>query len=397
MKKHPEQRISAIPVPLKVRGIGASTHESKEFALTALYIPGLSREGTEVYACIKCELHLVKGLKANMLIGNDIFCTEGLSINLSSASAHIQSCGVDIIINAKYHAQYLKRRVLANAATFIRPKSEALVPFRQMPLPDSRDFLFHLSPQAHLTLYAHLVDHSTSKVLVRNDADHPVQIPRHHKLGCVTELPYESCFAASVGHEAASSPPISLPLFHERSGITIPPNGTSLETELPNGIKIYGDKDAVEQITRLVNEYPSIWESSGFVQVPPERWMKVHLKSGWESKVSAIKPRVYPLGNNSKQLVDQTFDEMHRLGRLKYTDAHTPFSFPVFVVWKTTADGEKKDRAVVDIRKLNDLVIPDTYPLPLQSDIIASVQGCTNLAVLDAASFFHQWLLHPDH
>ncbi len=28
---------------------------------------------------------------------------------------------------------------------------------------------------------------------------------------------------------------------------------------------------------------------------------------------------------------------MHRLGRLKFTTEHTPFSFPVFVVWKPDA------------------------------------------------------------
>lgn len=52
---------------------------------------------------------------------------------------------------------------------------------------------------------------------------------------------------------------------------------------------------------------------------------------------------------------------------------------------------------MVDIQKLNDMVLPDSYPLPLQSEIIANVQGCTNLAVLDAASFFNQWILHQDY
>ena len=118
--------------------------------------------------------------------------------------------------------------------------------------------------------------------------------------------------------------------------------------------------------------------------------MKVHLKPGWETKVSTIKPRVYPLGINSKRLVDKTFDELQRLGHLKYTTSHTLFSFPVFVIWKTAANDEKKGRAVVDIQKLNDLVIPNTYPLPLQSEIIANVRGYTNLAVLDAALFFYQ-------
>lgn len=42
-------------------------------------------------------------------------------------------------------------------------------------------------------------------------------------------------------------------------------------------------------------------------------------------------------------------------------------------------------------------MVPDSYSLPLQSEIIANVQGCTHLAVLAAASFFYQWLLHPDH
>ena len=118
--------------------------------------------------------------------------------------------------------------------------------------------------------------------------------------------------------------------------------------------------------------------------------MKVHLKPGWETKVSAIKPRLYLLGINSKRLVDETFDELQRLGRLKYTTSHTLFSFLVFVIWKTVANGEKKGRVVVDIWKLNDLVIPNTYPLLFQSEIIANVQGYTNLAVLNAALIFYQ-------
>ncbi len=88
---------------------------------------------------------------------------------------------------------------------------------------------------------------------------------------------------------------------------------------------------------------------------------------------------------------------MHKQGRLRYTTDPTPFNFPVFVMFKTDHQGRRKGRAVVDIRRLNKLVLPDSYPLSLQSEIIANVQGCTNLAVLDAASFFYQWRLHPDH
>ncbi len=395
-KKLPSQKISTMPVPLKVRGIGASKHESGHFALTTLYIPGTDEKGREVYASITCELNLVDRLKANMLVGNDVLCTEGFAVNLYNSSALIHSYGVRIDINARQHSEFLRHRALASAPTIIPPHSEALVTFQRIKLPDSRDFLFSPAPQHHLTLYSHLLDHNSTKILVRNEACRAIKIPLHHRLGYVTELPYESCFPTSADLDVASTPPTSSTIFHDRNGISIPPAG-DIETELPNGIKIYGDREAVDAITRLVKDYPTIWESSGFVQVPPERWMKVHLKSGWETKVSSIKSRVYPLGIEAKCLVDETFDEMQRLGRLKYTTSHTPFSFPVFMVYKTNAKGERKGRAVVDIRKLNDLVVSDAYPLPLQSNIIASIQGCTNLAVLDAASFFYQWLLHPDH
>lgn len=79
--------------------------------------------------------------------------------------------------------------------------------------------------------------------------------------------------------------------------------------------------------------------------------------------MSAIKPKVYFLGNEACQLVDKTFNKMYCLGRLKFTTAHTPFSFLVFIVWKTDAEDKKKDRAVVDIQKLNKIVLLDFYPL----------------------------------
>ena len=146
-----------------------------------------------------------------------------------------------------------------------------------------------------------------------------------------------------------------------------------METTLDNGVRVYGKEHAVTLLAQLVADHPSIWESEGFVRVPPERWMIVPLKPGWETKVSAINPRVYPLGNETCQLVDKTFDEIHCLGRFKFTSEHTPFSFLIFVVWKLDAKGKRKGKAVVNIQKLNNMVLPDSYSLSLQSDIIANV------------------------
>lgn len=94
-------------------------------------------------------------------------------------------------------------------------------------------------------------------------------------------------------------------------------------------MRVYGDEHAVALLVQLVADYLSICKSEGFIQITPERWIKVPLKPGWKAKLFAIKPRVYPLGNKARQLVDETFDEIYRLGRLKFTSEYIPFSFSV--------------------------------------------------------------------
>lgn len=137
------------------------------------------------------------------------------------------------------------------------PKSEALVAFEHIHLPNSRDFLFHLFPQQYLNLYSHFLDYTNVKILMHNNVDHTIQISSYHQLGCVTKLLYESYFAALADFDVASTAPISPTIFHEHNKISTPLAG-DLETELSNSIKIYKDKKVVDVITRLINEYPSI-------------------------------------------------------------------------------------------------------------------------------------------
>lgn len=68
-----------------------------------------------------------------------------------------------------------------------------------------------------------------------------------------------------MDHDTASTPPTFFLLFHKQNGITILSANIGLETELQNSIKIYGDKQAIERITYLVNKYFLIWEFSGLV------------------------------------------------------------------------------------------------------------------------------------
>jgi hypothetical protein len=76
--------------------------------------------------------------------------------------------------------------------------------------------------------------------------------------------------------------------------------------------------------------------------------------------------------------------------QLKHTIQYTPFSYPVFVVWRTMPDSTKKGRIVIDIRGLNFLAIPDVYPIPSQEEILQMLCRYQFITVLDASSFFYQ-------
>lgn len=87
--------------PLKVRGIGASKHKSAQFAELPLFLLGENNKRQKVYASIRCELHLVDGLRANILISNNILAPESFVLNVGLSHALVGSCGVKIAIKAK--------------------------------------------------------------------------------------------------------------------------------------------------------------------------------------------------------------------------------------------------------------------------------------------------------
>ncbi len=105
-----------------------------------------------------------------------------------------------------------------------------------------------------------------------------------------------------------------------------------MDVVLPNGVTVYhSSKQAVVQRSQFVTEYESIWHDEGFAKLSKENWMKILLKSDWESKVSG-KAKVYPLSNRDRELVDETFDKLHQLGWMSWSKDATPFSYPVFYI-----------------------------------------------------------------
>lgn len=108
------QKISTMSIPLKVREIGASKHKSRKFAALLLYFLGKNNVGQLVYTPLTCKIYLVKDLKANLLIGNNIIFPEGFVIDIRGKNALIKSCGVTITIDTRQKEQFLTKKLLVS-------------------------------------------------------------------------------------------------------------------------------------------------------------------------------------------------------------------------------------------------------------------------------------------
>ena len=404
----PNATISKMASPLKVRGVGSSSHETLEYITHNICIPARDKNGKPVITCIRRELHIVDDLRAKMLIGNDILGPEAITIDVAKKSASIGSCGdCTVEVSCRPRGEYLRKKVFLKESVTVPPHSQIMLATAQIKLPEDRDFLFEPGP-ARLSMYAHLVDHTMSGVIARNDSNVPVQVPKRMRLGHVCEVDFDNCFHAKIDSDFALRPAMDFALKSAQSldfsstslhtlatSTDIPPTSLGpMETRLPNGVMLYGNPEQVQELASLVQEFPNLWIDTGFVKIPQEDWMKLQLKDGWQDKVTG-KAKVYALGIKDREVVDEVFDQLHKQGRLEFTSQPTPFAYPVFVVWKTLPDGKKKGRPVIDLRALNELLLRDAYAPPPQTEVVGMLAGCGFISVLDATSFFYQWRLHP--
>lgn len=195
-----------------------------------------------VYALFQCEIHLVEGLCANLLIGNDITSSEAMVINSGKKTMLIGPYGVIINVNAKQRGQFLAKKLLTSQESVIPLCSEAMIPLVKLPLLDNRDFLFYRTPQANVTLYFYIMDYETTKILVRNTFDRPLCILCRHKLGHLLDMTYKNYFFMDTqsAYDAASI----LPSLHSFSNLSTEPIllavDTLIETVLRNGIGCLG-------------------------------------------------------------------------------------------------------------------------------------------------------------
>lgn len=98
---------------------------------------------------------------------------------------------------------------------------------------------------------------------------------------------------------------------------------------------------------------------------------------------------MYSLSPAKQEFIDQQIDAWYAKGIIE--PSKSPWGAPVVIAYRNN-----KPWFCVDYRKLNAITMPDEFPIPRQTDILAALSGAQVLLSLDTLSGFTQLQLHED-
>ena len=195
-KLRPDLEIHRMKDPITVRAIGTAKYPTDEYVILNIYMPGLVNGKVEVVQ-ITAEVHLVRSLKARLLIGVDVLDSEGMDISFRDRSLTVngeEGWKTSIHVHAKDNTR-VRCKVRALKQVTVPPHSSLAVPITlESALPTDRDFLF---TPTYPGVHTHLVDADMRFVHIRNDADRPLHVDPRNGLGKIAEMEEEHCYLVS--------------------------------------------------------------------------------------------------------------------------------------------------------------------------------------------------------
>ncbi|KEP45032.1 putative tick transposon, partial [Rhizoctonia solani 123E] len=110
-----------------------------------------------------------------------------------------------------------------------------------------------------------------------------------------------------------------------------------------------------------------------------EAQVEINLRPG--TREISLTP--YSASPAKREVINKQINDWLRLDVIE--PSQSAWGFPIIVVYRNS-----KPRVCIDYRRLNDVSIPDEYPLPKQTDILHALEGAQWLSTLDALSGFTQ-------
>jgi hypothetical protein len=159
---------------------------------------------------------------------------------------------------------------------------------------------------------------------------------------------------------------------------TLPPNSTkvkSIETIVipPETIK----KIKVETQFNPVQQEGFVQRDFGFYR------NQDNIYAVADCLITTTNPALYSASPAKQEVIEKQVQDWKDLGVIE--ESKSPWGFPGIVVYRNS-----KPHLCTDYRRLNEVAVPDEYPLPKQTDILHTLEGSLWLSTLDALTGFTQ-------
>ena len=135
-----------------------------------------------------------------------------------------------------------------------------------------------------------------------------------------------------------------------------------------------------EKILQLINAYRPIMSSEG-ESLGRTDLIKAYINTG---QISPIYTKQYPISHKEKSIVNEITDDM--LNKHVIRESISPWNSPLILIKKKYGSF----RPCIDFRKLNDVTVPEKFPIPMISDILQSMHGAKYFSTLDLESSYWQ-------
>ena len=136
----------------------------------------------------------MNNLKINMLIDNDITDPEDFDINMIKRQTIIESTDVIISLKIRFLKSAVQKPIHLKKIIVVSPHVAMTVAVHHADLSATRNFLFESNDDLNLTMYAHLIDVDIKCVLIRNNKNVSIMIPRNYRLDRIFELDFSNAF-----------------------------------------------------------------------------------------------------------------------------------------------------------------------------------------------------------
>ncbi|KAE8218758.1 hypothetical protein CF319_g7425 [Tilletia indica] len=387
---------------LSINGIG--TERTLGFITLPFAIEGTDEAGVAVRLHFHHDFHVVPTFGPGILLGQDWISGHGLVVDPAHDKATLQ--GYDFRVRSERpHAHTFHGKICTRQAVVLAPGHHSWVPVDTAALIANVDYIldptWHFDPSQDqiATALPCIMDRQTSRVLVTNFGDEPLEVPSRTLLGEAT-----ACGPGTISTLQAHAFPLSTSTTTPPSTTPLPSTGSPLDPfefdEQPLAASAQEDHTVLvddtfrvglddngaphAEVIALLRRHREAFSLDGRPGHIKDVAMTIPVED--PSKLQAEPPR--RVSPEKRQAIDKELAQLLEWGVVE--ESSSPVSAPVHLVKQRT-----KLRFCVDYRSLNTATTPDRYPLPRVDDVIENLRGHSWFSSMDAVRGYHQADIAP--